>query len=355
MSAAIGYAAKSAKAKLAPFHFERREPGAHDVAIHIEYCGVCHSDVHQVRNDWKNSLYPCVPGHEIVGRVTAVGAHVTQHKVGDLVGVGCMVDSCQHCASCAEGEEQYCENGMLATYNGPFKPDGSNTYGGYSDHLVVTEKFVLRVPTSLGHRLQGVAPLLCAGVTTYSPLKHWQVGPGQKVAVVGLGGLGHVAVKLAVALGAEVTVITSSLDKEDRAREIGAHDVIYSKNPAAMLKHAEKFDFILSTIPVKHDVNPYVELLKRDGHLVLVGVLEQLASGTNNMLVASKRRSVAGSFIGSIAETQEVLDFCGKHGITADVELINIQDINQAFGDVEKGKVPYRFVIDMATLAAAKK
>lgn len=355
MSAAIGYAAKSAKAKLAPFHFERRKPGAHDVVIHIEYCGVCHSDVHQVRNDWKNSLYPCVPGHEIVGRVTAVGTHVTKHKVGDLVGVGCMVDSCQHCASCAEGEEQYCENGMLGTYNGPFKPDGSNTYGGYSDHLVVTENFVLRVPASLGNKLKGVAPLLCAGVTTYSPLKHWKVGPGQKVAVVGLGGLGHVAVKLAVAMGAEVTVITSSLDKKDRAREIGAHDVIYSKNPADMLKYAEKFDFILSTIPVKHDVNPYVELLKRDGHLVLVGALEQLASGTNNMLVASKRRSVAGSLIGSIAETQEVLDFCGKHGITSDVELIDIQNINQAFDDVEKGKVPYRFVIDMTTLAAMKK
>ena len=283
MSAAKGYAAKSVKSKLVPFRFERREPGPHDVAIDINYCGLCHSDVHQVRDDWGNTVYPCLPGHEIVGRVTAVGPQVTKHKVGDLVAVGCMVDSCQHCAACAEGEEQYCENGMLATYNGPFKPDGTNTYGGYSDHVVVTEKFVLRVPAGLGHKLKGVAPLVCAGVTTYSPLRHWKVGPGQHIAVVGLGGLGHMAVKLAKAMGAEVTVITSSLDKEDRARQLGAVGVIYSKNPLAMLKHEEKFDFILSTIPVKHDVNPYVKLLKRDGHIVLVGVLEPLAKGTDNM------------------------------------------------------------------------
>lgn len=350
MSIAKGYAAKRVKSKLVPFSFERREPGAHDVALQIEYCGVCHSDVHQVRNDWSNSLYPCVPGHEIVGRVTAVGEHVTKYKTGDLVAVGCMVDSCQHCAPCAEGEEQYCENGFLATYNGPFKPDGTNTYGGYSDHMVVDEKFVLRVPASLGRNLKGVAPLLCAGVTTYSPLKHWKVGPGQKIAVVGLGGLGHVAVKLAVALGAEVTVVTTSLGKEEAARKLGASDVIYSKNPLAMLQHAEKFDFILSTIPVQHDINPYINLLKRDGHIVLVGALEPLAKGTDNMQLATKRRSQSGSFIGSIAETQEVLDFCARHGITSDVELIDIKRINKAFADVDAGKVPYRFVIDMATL-----
>ncbi len=347
---ALGYAAKSSGAKLGPFTFERREPGAHDVSIKIEYCGVCHSDVHQVNNDWMNSLYPCLPGHEIVGRVTAVGAHVKNYQVGDLAAVGCMVDSCQHCTSCAEGNEQYCENGFLSTYNGPFVPDGSNTYGGYSDHIVVRENFVLRVPASLAGNLKGVAPLLCAGVTTFSPLKHWNIKAGQNIGIVGLGGLGHVATKLAVAMGAKVTVFTTTLTKEAAAKKLGASEVVYSKNPLAMMAHKEKYDFILSTVPEPHDINPYLNLLKRDGTIVLVGVLQPLTKGTDNMQVATKRRSVAGSLIGSIKETQEVLDFCGKHNITADVELIDIATINEAFKKVEKGEVPFRYVIDMKSL-----
>ena len=348
---AKGYAANNSHAKLTPFSFERREPGLHDVSIQIEYCGVCHSDVHQVRNDWKNTVYPCLPGHEIVGRVTAVGAQVRRFKVGDLAGVGCMIDSCQHCASCAEGDEQYCENGFLSTYNGPFKPDGTNTYGGYSDHLVVREKFVLQIPKNLD--LKGVAPILCAGVTTYSPLKHWNVKAGQHVGVVGLGGLGHMATKIAVAMGAKVTVFTTSRDKEAAARKLGATDVVWSKNPLDMAQHAEKYDFILSTIPEPHDVNPYVQLLKRDGTIVLVGVLQPLNTGTDNMQVAIKRRSVAGSLIGSLRETQEVLDFCGKHNITSDVELIDIKTINEAFKKVAAGDVPFRYVIDMKSLIDA--
>ncbi len=355
MTKTAGYGTKGKRSKLSRMEFDRDEPGPHDVQIEILYCGVCHSDLHQVRDEWHNTVYPCVPGHEIVGRVTHVGASVTKFRAGDLAGVGCMVDSCGECRGCRDGLEQYCEGpkGFTATYNGPFKPDGTNTYGGYSASIVVKESFVLRIPTNL--ELRTVAPLLCAGVTTYSPMKHWKVGPGQKVAVVGLGGLGHMAVKLAKALGATVTAVTASEDKEDAARRLGATEVIVSTDEKAMAAHELGFDFVISTIPDPYDINPYVKLVKRDGALAVVGVLAPYKKPTDNQEVAFHRRTVSGSLIGSIAETQEVPDFCSEHGITADVEVIPIQQINDAFDRMQKGDVRFRYVIDMATLEDAKK
>lgn len=348
---AIGYAAKSKRGKLKPFDFERREPGSDDVEIRIMYCGVCHSDLHQVRNEWHNTIYPCLPGHEIVGRVVRVGSAVTKYEAGDLVGVGCMVDSCGACDSCRDGLEQYCEGpkGATLTYNGPMQPDGTNTFGGYSDSIVVKEHFVVRIPA--GMDLKRVAPLLCAGVTTYSPMRHWGVDAGDDVAVVGLGGLGHMAVKLATAMGARVTVITRSKEKTRAARKLGAVATLISTDRKAMEQHELAFDFILNTIPDPFDVNPYVKLLKRDGTLVAVGALAPYSKSTDNSEVAFHRRNVTGSLIGGVAETQEVLDFCAKHGIAADVEVIPIQDINDAFDRMQEGEVRFRYVIDMETLA----
>lgn len=349
MIKAIGYAAQNATAPLKPFEFDRSEPSSHDVQIDILYCGVCHSDLHQVRNEWHNTVYPCLPGHEIIGRVIKVGQHVTKFKEGDLAGVGCMIDICQHCEPCGAGEEQYCEGpqGWTATYNGPQKPDGTNTFGGYSNTIMVKESFVLNVPENLDTK--AVAPLLCAGVTTYSPLRHWQVKAGQRIGVVGFGGLGDVAVKLAKAMGAHVIVFTTSPKKAEDIRHLGAEDVVISTDKEAMQKYASSFDLILNTIPNKHDVNPYIQLLKRDATLVLVGALEPLEP-IDHSQVAFHRRSVAGSLIGSIAETQEVLDFCSKHEIVSDVEIIPIQQINEAYERMIKGDVKYRFVIDMASL-----
>jgi uncharacterized zinc-type alcohol dehydrogenase-like protein len=344
----LGYAAKNATSELAPIDFERREPGAHDVAIDILYCGVCHSDIHQARDEWHNTVWPCVPGHEIVGRVTAVGDHVTKFAEGDLVGVGCMVDSCGHCTSCQAGNEQYCENGFLATYNGPFKPDGSNTYGGYSTSVVVTEAFVLRIPDGLDPK--AAAPLLCAGVTTFSPLKHFKIGTGHKVGVAGIGGLGHVAIQIAKALGAEVVAFTRSPEKRDDALRFGASDVVISTDDEAMKRHAGTFDFVLSTIPTSHDVNPYAALLKLDGRLTMVGALEPLQPPINNGPIAFKRQSIGGSLIGSIEETQEILDFCAAHGIQAQVEVIPAERINEAFDNVVDCKARYRYVIDAASM-----
>ncbi len=311
-------------------------------------CGVCHSDIHQARNEWKNTIYPCVPGHEIVGRVTAVGNDVTKFKVGDLAGVGCLVDSCQDCASCADGLEQYCEKGMVLTYNGKDKETGDITFGGYSTSIVVTESFVLHVPENLD--LKAVAPLLCAGITLYSPLRHWNVQAGQSVGIIGLGGLGHMGVKLAHAMGAKVTVITTSPGKEADARKLGADEVLISKDAAAMKKAAESFDLIVNTIPVGHDINPYVALLKRDATMVIVGAVEPLKGAVNSGALVMRRKSVAGSLIGGIAETQEMLDFCGKHNVVSDIEMIDIADINAAYDRTVKGDVKYRFVIDMASL-----
>ena len=350
MIKATGYATADAATPLTSFDFERREPGPKDVQIDILYCGVCHSDLHQARNEWGNTVYPCLPGHEIIGRVAQIGSEVTKYKVGDTVGVGCMVNSCQQCEACKLGLEQFCEgpNSFTATYNGPMKPDGTNTFGGYSNTIVVFEDFVLRVPESLD--LQSAAPLLCAGVTTYSPLRHWNVAPGEKVGIVGIGGLGHMALQLAKAMGAEVTAFTTDPKKEADARRLGASDVVVSTDEKAMSQYEAKLNYILLTIPDAIDVNPYIKLLKRGGTLTIVGVLAPLEPGVNNMLLAGERRSVAGSLIGSIPETQEVLDFCAKHNITAEVEVIPIQEINTAYERMKKGDVKFRFVIDMASV-----
>lgn len=346
-----GYSAKgSVFSSLNKMDFERQAPAADEVLIDILYCGVCHSDLHQVKNDWGNTVYPCVPGHEIVGRVAAVGGQVKKFKVGDTVGVGCMIDSCGSCHSCEEGLEQYCEGprGFTATYNGPVKPDGTNTYGGYSINIVVKESFVLRIPESLD--IKAAAPILCAGVTTYSPLRHWKVKAGDKVAVAGLGGLGHMAVKLAKAMGAEVTVITTSKEKKEAAEALGADAVLFSEDKEAMKAKELYFNFILITIPDAFDINPYVCLLARDATLVTVGMLGPYKKPTDNNEVAFHRRSVAGSLIGGIAETQEVLDFCAEHGILPDIEMIPIQDINKAFDKMMDGEVRFRYVIDMQSL-----
>ena len=341
------YAADAANAPLAPFSFERREVGPNDVLIDILYCGVCHTDVHQVRNEWGGSIFPMVPGHEIVGRVVEVGNHVKQFKTGDLAGVGCMVDSCQHCASCDQGLEQYCENGFTNTYNGHERETGAITYGGYAKQIVVREEFVLRISDKLD--LAGVAPLLCAGITTYSPLRQWQVKPGDRVGVVGLGGLGHMAVKLAAAMGAEVTVFSTSPEKEKAAQELGAHQFILSKDAAAMQAAANYFDLIINTVSAKLDLSPYLAALRLDGTLVLLGAPPE-SPQLHAFDLLAKRRRVAGSLIGGIQETQEMLDFCAEHNITADVEVIPMQAINDAYERMIKGDVHYRFSIDMATL-----
>jgi alcohol dehydrogenase (NADP+) len=343
----VGYAASSAKSPLAPFSFQRREPGPRDIQIQILYCGVCHSDLHAVRNEWQNTIYPCVPGHEIVGCVTTVGEQVKSFKPGDLAAVGCMVDSCRTCQSCRDGLEQYCEVGFVGTYNGEDKHLGGVTYGGYSDKIVVDQDFVLRVPTNLN--LPAVAPLLCAGITTYSPLRHWKVGRGQKVGVVGLGGLGHMAIKLAHAMGAQVTLFTTSPNKKEDARRLGAAEVVVSKNQKEMDQQLNSFHFILDTISAHHNVDAYLQLLKRDGTLCMVGASpEPLPVQVFSLIM--KRRQFAGSLIGGIAETQEMLDFCAKHGIASDVEIIPIQQIEQAYERMLKSDVKYRFVIDMASL-----
>ena len=341
------YAAQKSTDKLAPFQIERRDPGADDVQIDILFCGVCHSDLHTARNEWNNTLYPSVPGHEIVGKVTAVGANVKDFKVGDLAGVGCMVDSCQHCASCAEGDEQYCENGFTGTYNGPVF-GGENTFGGYSDKIVVKEKFVLKISHS--DNLAAVAPLLCAGITTYSPLHHWKVGPGKKVGVVGLGGLGHMAVKIAHAMGAHVVLFTTSENKRADALRLGAKEVVVSKNDAEMAAHTNSFDFILNTVAAAHNLDAFLALLKRDGTMTLVGAPDSPHPSPNVFGLIMKRRRLAGSLIGGIKETQEMLDFCAQHGIVSDIESIRMDQIETAYSRMLKSDVKYRFVVDMATL-----
>ncbi|NIJ08137.1 putative zinc-type alcohol dehydrogenase-like protein [Sphingomonas vulcanisoli] len=350
---AKAFAAHSAHEPLAPFSFQRRNLQPDDVAIDILFCGVCHSDLHQARSEWEGTEYPCVPGHEIVGKVTGVGSDVTKYKVGDLVGVGCMVDSCGVCPSCQENEEQYCTGtGFVGTYNGPDKHLGGHTFGGYSDHIIVKESFVLRIDHD-EKDLAAVAPLLCAGITTYSPLKHWGAGPGKKVGVVGLGGLGHMGVKIAAALGAEVTVFTTSPGKRDDAIKLGAKDVIISKEADQMEAAAGSFDFILDTVAAPHDLDALLTCLKRDGTLCLIGVPETPHPSPNVGNLIFARRALAGSLIGGIAETQEMLDFCHQHGLTADIELIPIQKIDEAYDRMVKSDVKYRFSIDMTSLKAA--
>lgn len=347
MPNAKAYAAPSATSPLGPFALQRRDPQPNDVHIEILYCGVCHSDLHTARNEWQNTIYPCVPGHEIVGRVVRVGNAVKKFKPGDIAAVGCLVDSCRTCPSCRAGLEQYCETGFVLTYNSPDKHSGGITYGGYSDSIVVDEAFVLRVPTNLD--LAAAAPLLCAGITTYSPLRHWNVGKGQKVGVVGLGGLGHMAVKFANAFGAHVVMITTSPGKAADARRLGAHEVIISRNEDEMRKHHNTFDFILDAVSAQHDLGAYLELLKRDGTMTIVGVPEKpLPLGMFPLVM--RRRQIGGSLIGGLPETQEMLDFCGQRGITCDIELIPIQRINEAYERMLKSDVKYRFVIDMKSL-----
>ncbi len=341
------FGTEAATAPLDQLNIKRRIPKPHDVEIDILYCGVCHSDLHTARNEWHGTTYPCVPGHEIVGRVISVGDHVTKFKVGDLAAVGCMVDSCRECEYCRESLEQYCEQGNIQTYNSPDKYLGTQTYGGYSESIVVDESFVLRVPENLD--LAAVAPLLCAGITTYSPLKHWHVGPGQKVGVVGLGGLGHMAVKIAKAMGADVIVFTTSTSKIEDAKRLGADDVVLSKDEDQMQRYAGKLHFVLDAVSAQHDINAYLNLLRVDGTLALVGAPEHPLPVAAFSLIPS-RRSFSGSMIGGIAETQEMLDFCGKHNIVSDIEMINIQQINEAYERLLKGDVKYRFVIDMASL-----
>ena len=350
MFTCTGYAAGSSSTPLSPFTFERRDPRPNDVQIDILFCGVCHSDLHTVRDEWGGTMFPCVPGHEIVGRVAKVGSAVTTFKVGDLAGVGCMVDSCRSCPNCRDGLEQYCDNGFTGTYSSPDKVSGGATQGGYSKAIVVDQAFVLRIPENLD--LKAVAPLLCAGITTYSPMLHWKVSKGQKVGVVGLGGLGHMAVKIAHALGAEVYLFTTSPNKVEDAKRLGATDVILSKDKAAVAAHANSFDFIIDTVSAPHDVNQYLAALKRDGAMVQVGAPPKpLEVAAFNVIF--KRRQFAGSLIGGIAETQEMLDFCAKHGITSDIEVIDIKDIEASYERMLKSDVKYRFVIDMATLPAA--
>lgn len=341
------YAAHASDKDLEPFEIERRDITADDVKIEIEYCGVCHSDIHQVRDDWGNSMYPVVPGHEIVGRVTEVGDNVSNFSEGDLVGVGCMVDSCQECSSCKQDLEQYCENGAVMTYNGPDEHLGGHTYGGYSEQVVVDKEFVLDMPENID--TNAAAPLLCAGITTWSPLSHWEVGEGDKVGVIGLGGLGHMGVKFADALGAEVVMITRSPEKADDAKRLGADEVLISTDDDQMAAHRGSFDFLLNTIPVGHDLDPYIQLLGLDATMVLVGAIEPLEEMHGGGLIMGRKR-VAGSVIGGIKETQEMLNFCGEHDITCDVEMIDIQNINEAYERVINSDVKYRFVIDMDSL-----
>lgn len=343
------FGAESADAPIKELNINRRNVTSQDVEIEILYCGICHSDLHYARDEWHDvmpTIYPCVPGHEIVGRVTEAGSEVTRFKVGDLVGVGCLVDSDRTCPNCQDGLEQFCP-GMILTYGSPDKHTDGVTYGGYSETIVVDEKFVLRVPENIDPA--GVAPLLCAGITTYSPLRHWNVGPGKKVGIVGLGGLGHMGVKFAHALGAQVVVFTTSPSKVEDAKRLGADEVVISRNPDEMQKHAGSFDFILDAVSAEHDINAYIALLKRDGNLTLVGAPEKPLPVAAFGLIFG-RRSISGSPIGSLAETQEMLDFCAEHNITADIELINAEQINEAYERLLKGDVKYRFVIDMASL-----
>jgi uncharacterized zinc-type alcohol dehydrogenase-like protein len=348
--AAKAFAAPSATAPLGPLTIARRSPGPQDVQIEILYCGVCHSDLHQARNEWVSvapTAYPCVPGHEIVGRVVKVGRDVKKFKEGDIAAVGCLVDSCRVCGNCRAGDEQYCENGFTLTYNGEDKILGGVTYGGYSESIVVDEAYVLKVPNKLDPA--AAAPLLCAGITTYSPLRHWKAGKGKKVGIVGLGGLGHMGLKFAHAFGAHVVLFTTSPGKTADAVRLGADEVVISRNPAEMEKHASSFDFILDAVSAEHDMNAYLRLLKRDGTLTLVGAPEKpLPIAAFSLLM--NRRSLSGSAIGGIRETQEMLDFCGEHGIASDIEIIPIQQINQAYDRLLKGDVKYRFVIDNASL-----
>ncbi|HQW84240.1 MAG TPA: NAD(P)-dependent alcohol dehydrogenase [Ferruginibacter sp.] len=347
MPATKSYAAQDATAPLELFSINRREPKPHDVVIEILYCGVCHSDLHTARNEWHNTVYPCVPGHEIVGKVTAVGNHVKKFKVGDLAGVGCLVDSCLECENCKDGLEQFCMNGMVGTYNGNEKDGSGNTYGGYSKSIVVREEFVLHISEKLP--LEAVAPLLCAGITTYSPLRHWKIGKGHKVAVLGLGGLGHMGVKLAASMGAEVTMLSHTASKEKDARRLGAHHFVLTSDEEQVKKVTGNFDFILDTVSVEHDYNFYLSLLRTNGVMVCVGVPPTPAQIPAFNLIFG-RKSFAGSLIGGIPETQEMLDYCAENNIVCDVEIIAIKDINNAYERMLNGDVRYRFVIDMATL-----
>jgi alcohol dehydrogenase (NADP+) len=345
----VGYAAHSSDTPLAPYHFERRELRDNDVAMEILYCGVCHSDLHVARNDWGGSSYPVVPGHEIVGRVTAVGSSVSKYNVGDHVAVGCMVDSCQECDECHNDHEQYCRNAFTLTYGSPDRITSEMTQGGYAKHIVVREEFVLRLPENLD--LAKAAPLLCAGITTYSPLREWNVGPGSRVGVVGMGGLGHMAIKLAVGLGADVTVISTSPKKEADARELGVYNFLVSKDEDAMAAATSSFDLIIDTVPVNHDLNPYIPLLDNDATIVLVGQIGPVESPNTAPMIFGRRR-IAGSLIGGIKETQEMLDFCGRMNILPECEMIKMDEINTAFERMERSDVRYRFVIDMASLEA---
>ncbi|HYJ30718.1 MAG TPA: NAD(P)-dependent alcohol dehydrogenase [Allosphingosinicella sp.] len=344
------YGAYSADKPLEPMAIERRAPGPRDVEIEIAFCGVCHSDLHTVRSEWGGTLYPCVPGHEIVGHVAAVGGEVTRFKAGDAVGVGCLVDSCRTCASCAEGLEQYCTNGMVATYNSPTADPPGHTLGGYAQRIVVDQDFVLRIDHP-AEQLAAVAPLLCAGITTYSPLRHWQAGPGKKVGIVGIGGLGHMGVKLAHAMGAHTVAFTTSEGKRRDALDLGADEVVVSRNRDEMKRHLGSFDFILDTVAASHDLDAFTTLLKRDGTLCLVGVPEHAHPSPNVGVLIFGRRSLAGSLIGGLPETQEMLDFCAEKGIVADIETIPAAMIDEAYERMQKSDVKYRFVIDIASLA----
>ena len=344
------YGAHASDLPLEALDITRRPPGANDVQIAIAYCGVCHSDIHQVRAEWGGTRYPCVPGHEIVGRVSALGANVSGVHVGDLVGVGCIVDSCKHCDDCGEGLENYCDQ-MVGTYNAPTADAPGYTLGGYSQQIVVHERYVLRIRHPEA-QLAAVAPLLCAGITTYSPLRHWQVGPGQKVGVVGIGGLGHMGIKLAHAMGAQVVAFTTSESKREAAKALGADEVVVSRHADEMAAHAKSFDFILDTVAAPHDLDAFLTLLKRDGTMTLVGAPASPHPSPQVFDLIMKRRSLAGSMIGGIPETQEMLDFCAEHGIVSDIEMIRADEINEAYGRMLKGDVKYRFVIDCASLAA---
>ena len=344
------YAAQSPTSPIAPFAIERREPGEKDIHIEILYSGICHSDLHQAHDDWGGALFPMVPGHEIVGRVKAVGSKVTKVKVGDFAGVGCMVDSCRECSACKEDLEQYCERGATWTYNSKERNSDRLTFGGYSEAIVVEERFVVSIPASMD--LKAVAPLLCAGITTYSPLRHWKVSPGQKVGVIGLGGLGHMGIKFAKAMGAHVVMITTSPEKGKDATRLGADEVLLSKDADAMAKHALSFDFLLNTIPVSHDVNPYLALLRRDATMVMVGVLTALDPPVMGGSLIFGRKHLTGSGIGGMAETQEMIDFCAEKGIVSDIEMIAMNQVNEAYERLVKNDVKYRFVIDMATMDA---
>lgn len=346
MSTVNAYAAQTKTSQIAPFTIDRRDPAPTDVQIEILYSGICHSDIHQVRDEWGGSIYPMVPGHEIVGRVTAIGSDVKNFKVGDLAGVGCFIDSCRTCPSCLSNEEQYCDNGMVATYNGLDKA-GKPTYGGYSTQIVVDEKYTLHVSEKLP--IEGVAPLLCAGITTYSPLRHWKIGKGHKVAVVGLGGLGHMGVKFAASFGAEVTVLSTSVSKKEDALSLGAHHFEVTKDAGTMKKLAGSFDFILNTVSAQHDYNEYLSLLKLDGTMVVVGVPPH-PSPVHAFSLIGKRRTLAGSLIGGIKQTQEMLDYCAEHNIVSEVEVIKADYINEAYERTIRADVRYRFVIDVASM-----